>query len=225
MRLSEYQFAPPWSARPTALIALRYRQPVTALTVVMALHHRSVEPQTRHANIGVAHRQRLGRHVTERYRQPTTRPTGRFVLLADQRPLDAVDETAATASNRARSREMPPTEAGAPDARERRHAWARLLARVYEVADDLDRFSVVAARHSSTWWCEEESLGAGPWRLADLPLSILELHQAPPPGIPPTWVPRRAILRYCSPTDICDVSRPIPGSRRRSCSCSGYRAR
>ena len=44
-----------------------------------------------------------------------------------------VDETAATASNRARSREVPPTETDAPDARERRHAWARLLARVYEV--------------------------------------------------------------------------------------------
>ena len=44
-----------------------------------------------------------------------------------------VDETAATASNRARSRELPPTETDAPDARERRHAWARLLARVYEV--------------------------------------------------------------------------------------------
>ena len=44
-----------------------------------------------------------------------------------------VDETAATASNRAGSREVPPTETDAPDARERRHAWARLLARVYEV--------------------------------------------------------------------------------------------
>ena len=44
-----------------------------------------------------------------------------------------VDETGATASNRAGSREVPPTETDAPDARERRHAWARLLARVYEV--------------------------------------------------------------------------------------------
>ena len=49
-----------------------------------------------------------------------------------------VDETA-TASNRAESGvglptlEVPATETDAPDARERRHAWARLLARVYEV--------------------------------------------------------------------------------------------
>ena len=43
------------------------------------------------------------------------------------------DDTAATASNRARSSEVPATETDAPDARERRHAWARLLARVYEV--------------------------------------------------------------------------------------------
>ena len=41
--------------------------------------------------------------------------------------------TAATASNRAGSPEVPATETDAPDARERRHAWARLLARVYEV--------------------------------------------------------------------------------------------
>ena len=43
------------------------------------------------------------------------------------------DQTAATASNRAGSREVPATETDAPDARVRRHAWARLLARVYEV--------------------------------------------------------------------------------------------
>ena len=43
------------------------------------------------------------------------------------------DETAATTSNRAGSREVPATETDAPDARERRHAWARLLARGYEV--------------------------------------------------------------------------------------------
>ena len=43
------------------------------------------------------------------------------------------DQNAATASNRAGSPEVPATETDAPDARERRHAWARLLARVYEV--------------------------------------------------------------------------------------------
>ena len=43
-----------------------------------------------------------------------------------------VDETAATASNRARSREVPPTETDAPDARERRHAWARCGARLVD---------------------------------------------------------------------------------------------
>ena len=43
------------------------------------------------------------------------------------------DDTAATASNRAASSEVPATETDAPDARERRHAWARLLARVYEI--------------------------------------------------------------------------------------------
>lgn len=49
-----------------------------------------------------------------------------------------VDETA-TASNRAESGvgsptlEVRATETDAPEARERRHAWARLLARVYEV--------------------------------------------------------------------------------------------
>ena len=49
------------------------------------------------------------------------------------------DDAAATASNRAGSGvgsptlEVPATETDAPDARERRHAWARLLARVYEV--------------------------------------------------------------------------------------------
>ena len=35
------------------------------------------------------------------------------------------DDTAATASNRAASSEVPATETDAPDARERRHAWAR----------------------------------------------------------------------------------------------------
>ena len=43
------------------------------------------------------------------------------------------EQTAATASNRAGSPEVPATETDAPDARVRRHAWARLLARVYEV--------------------------------------------------------------------------------------------
>ena len=49
------------------------------------------------------------------------------------------DDAAATASNRAGSGvgsptlEVPATETDAPDARARRHAWARLLARVYEV--------------------------------------------------------------------------------------------
>ena len=49
------------------------------------------------------------------------------------------DDAAATASNRAESgvgsptREVPATETDAPDARARRRAWARLLARVYEV--------------------------------------------------------------------------------------------
>ena len=43
------------------------------------------------------------------------------------------DQNAATASNRAESPKVPATETDAPDARERRHAWARLLARVYEV--------------------------------------------------------------------------------------------
>ena len=45
-----------------------------------------------------------------------------------------VDETAATASNRAGAeRCVRATETDAAYARERRHAWARLLARVYEV--------------------------------------------------------------------------------------------
>ena len=49
------------------------------------------------------------------------------------------DDAAATASNRAGSGvgsptlEVPATETDAPDARARRRAWARLLARVYEV--------------------------------------------------------------------------------------------
>ena len=57
---------------PSVICQLAWR--TTALTVVMARHHRSVEPQARHASIGAARRQRLVgvMGVTEGHRQPVT---------------------------------------------------------------------------------------------------------------------------------------------------------
>ena len=50
---------------------LRHCQPVTALTVVAALHHRSVEPQARQAYYGRDHPVNDS-EVTDRDRQPAT---------------------------------------------------------------------------------------------------------------------------------------------------------
>ena len=60
-------------------VSERHRPPATALTVIMALHHRSVEPQTRQACYGRGQPVNDS-DVIERYRQPTTALTVMMAL-------------------------------------------------------------------------------------------------------------------------------------------------
>ena len=68
-----------------ALHRLRHCQPATALTVVMAFHHRSVGPQTRQACYGRDHPVNDS-EVTERHRQPVTALT--VVMALHHRSVD-----------------------------------------------------------------------------------------------------------------------------------------
>ena len=58
----------------------RDRQPVTALTVIMAVHHRSVEPQARPACYGRGHPVNDS-DVTEHHRPPRWRSSGRIICI------------------------------------------------------------------------------------------------------------------------------------------------